>query len=221
MNRQHIFDYQELIVKDWFNLLFDYQELIVKDWFGDDIDMNTINSVRNRRGLQNNNFLSSTTDDYNANRQATPCAKKDCRYDTINDLMVISSLKSIIALNNNNNPAMKGLYFPPDRMELDNWTYHEAPDSINVTCLMDAKRSFAAQFRQFDRGIPPRASLEATHSADDVPCGDVDNSTFHACHYIGTHPRGATIQTQDHIHLSVGGLTNSHAKLHDPIDGIC
>ena len=178
MNRQHIFDYQELIVKDWFNLLFDYQELIVKDWFGDDIDMNTINSVRNRRGLQNN-FLSSTTDDYNANGQATPCAKKDCRYDTINDLMVISSLKSIIALNNNNNPAMKGLYFPPDRMELDNWTYHEAPDSINVTCLMDAKRSFAAQFRQFDRGIPPRASLEATHSADDVPCGDVD--CFRVC----------------------------------------
>eukprot|EP00984_Skeletonema_dohrnii_P027188 scaffold16670_cov165-Skeletonema_dohrnii-CCMP3373.AAC.2 len=136
--------------------------------------MNTINSVRNRRGLQNN-FLSSTTDDYNANEEATPCAKKDCRYDIINDLMVISSLKSIIALNNNNNnPAMKGLYFPPDRMELDNWTYHEAPDSINVTCLMDAKRSFAAQFRQFDRGIPPRASLEATHSADDVPCSDVD-----------------------------------------------
>ena len=130
MNRQHSFDYCSTVLG----------ELIVKGWFGDDIDMNTINSVRNRRGLQNN-FLSSTTDDYNANEQATPCAKKDCtRYDIINDLMVISSLKSIIALNNNNNnPAMKGLYFPPDRMELDNWTYHEAPDSINLTCLMDAK----------------------------------------------------------------------------------
>ena len=315
MNRQHSID---------------YREPIVKGWFGDDIDMNTINSVRNRRGLQNN-FLSSTTDDYNANGQATPFAKKNCRYDIINDLTVISSLKSIIALNNNNNPVMKRLYFPPDSMELwsthydvDNSTYHVAPDSINVTCLMDAKRSFAAQFRQFDRGTPSRASL-----ADDVPCGDVDccfrvcvdeaqlndqlqgqswipvqgllvkviasvlshdppeqretrtmnfhhdteeydaitlvdaveyikdwndvgastskpigsydgavhgrtllhairskniivdDSTFHACHYIGTHPRGATIQTQDHTHHSVGGLTISHAKHHDLIDGNC
>eukprot|EP00985_Skeletonema_marinoi_P015782 scaffold8254_cov179-Skeletonema_marinoi.AAC.1 len=169
MNRQHSID---------------YREPIVKGWFGDDIDMNTINSVRNRRALQNN-FLSSTTDDYNANGQATPFAKKNCRYDIINDLTVISSLKSIIALNNNNNnnnnPVMKRLYFPPDSMELwsthydvDNSTYHVAPDFINVTCLMDAKRSFAAQFRQFDRGTPSRASL-----ADDVPCGDVD--CFRVC----------------------------------------
>eukprot|EP00985_Skeletonema_marinoi_P014017 scaffold7021_cov174-Skeletonema_marinoi.AAC.1 len=39
---------------------------------------------------------------------------------------------------------------------------------------MDAKRSFTAQFRQFDRGTPSRASL-----ADDVPCGDVD--CFRVC----------------------------------------
>ena len=111
MNRQHSID---------------YREPIVKGWFGDDIDMNTINSVRNRRGLQNN-FLSSTTDDYNANGQATPFAKKNCRYDIINDLTVISSLKSIIALNNNNNnnnnnTEMKRLYYTPDSMEL--WTTH-------------------------------------------------------------------------------------------------